>query len=157
MNRIISTVSAGQMSILRALLLILVVWLAAYAPAYAHGAKIDYQVRTTIDITATYDSGEPMAEAQVSVFSPDDPQNPWLTGTCDAEGAFSFAPDPSLPGTWDIQVRQAGHGDIIHVAVGGDSATTAGGLSAVQIIVMAACVLWGFVGTALYFSKRRDD
>ncbi len=45
---------------------------------------------------------------------------PWLTGICDQQGRFSFTPDPDLPGTWDVQVRQAGHGDIIHIPVGAE-------------------------------------
>ena len=159
MNRIMN---CGRENRLRAALVslgVIALLLISTSPAYAHGAKIEHRVSTTIDIIATYDSGEPMAKAQVSVFAPHDPQTPWLTGMCDAEGKFSFSPDPALPGTWDIQVRQAGHGDIIHVDVGGDRATAggAGNFSAVQIVVMAACVVWGFIGTALYFSKRRAD
>jgi nickel transport protein len=157
MNRITNYNRMGRSHVGLALLLMSILLLVSYAPAYAHGAKIDYRINTTIDITATYDSGEPMAQAQVSVFAPDDPQTPWLTGTSDAEGKFSFSPDPAKPGTWDIQVRQAGHGDIIHLPIGGDSASTgaSGSFSTAQIIVMAACVVWGFIGTALYFSKRR--
>jgi nickel transport protein len=125
--------------------------------AYAHGAKIDYTVNMTIDIVAKYDTGEPMGGAQVVVYAPDDPSNPWLTGVCDDEGRYSFTPDTSMPGTWSIQVRQSGHGDIVHIPIGEDTAVTgsAGGYTVLQIVLMAVCGIWGFVGTALYFSRRR--
>ena len=124
--------------------------------AYAHGAKIVYTVNVSIDIVASYDNGEPMAGAQVVVYAPDDPSSAWLTGVCDDEGCFSFTPDTSKPGTWDIQVRQSGHGDIVHIPIGEDTVATGGGggYTVLQIVLMAVCGIWGFVGTALYFTRR---
>lgn len=123
--------------------------------AHAHGARIEYRLSTALEIVATYDTGEPMADGQVTVYAPDDPATPWLTGVCDEEGRFAFTPDPGKPGTWDVQVRQAGHGDIVHIAIGEGVAGLGGGaLSAAQIVLMAACVIWGFVGTALFFVSR---
>ena len=125
--------------------------------ARAHGVNIEYNESVEVEIFAAYDTGDPMAGAQVSVYAPDEPTTPWLTGTCDEEGRFSFTPDTSRPGTWDVQVRLAGHGGIIHIPVGeGNEATDkTGGFSPMQIGVMSACVVWGSVGTALYFSRRR--
>ena len=129
-----------------------------YTPAFAHGAKIEYTVATTINLTAMYDSGEPMSGAQVTIYAPDDLKTPWLTGACEENGNFSFMPDPSKPGVWDVQVRQAGHGDMVHIAVGEGGGAMSGstGFSPLQIIIMAACVIWGFVGTALFFSRKRQ-
>ena len=124
---------------------------------YAHGVRIQYAVDMTVEILAAYDSGEPMAGAQVSVYAPDEPSTPWLTGACDNEGRFSFMPDTSKPGTWAVQVRLAGHGGIVHIPIGESSATAGGvgGYTPLQIVLMAVCVIWGSVGTALYFSRRR--
>ena len=125
--------------------------------AYAHGARIDYTVDMEIDIIATYDSGQPMAGAQIVVYAPDDLSTPWLTGVCDEEGRFSFTPDSSRIGTWDVQVRQAGHGDIIHIPVG-EGTTASGssdGYSVGQIALMSVCGIWGIAGTALYVLRRR--
>ncbi|MBK8988752.1 MAG: carboxypeptidase regulatory-like domain-containing protein [Chloroflexi bacterium] len=131
------------------------VWLlAGTATAAAHGAKIEYSLDTVIQIQARYDSGEPMGGGQVVVYAPNDPATPWLTGVADENGRFTFTPDPALPGTWDVQVRQAGHGDIIHIPVGGGSQAAAAGYTTPQIILMSASVVWGMVGTALYFSRR---
>ena len=125
--------------------------------AYAHGVIIEYTVDVAIEVVAMYDNGEPMAGAQVVVYAPDDPSTPWMTGVCDDKGRFTFVPDASKPGTWDIQVRQAGHGGMVHISIGeGMLATTeTGGFGVLQIVLMSACVIWGFVGTALYFSRRR--
>ena len=142
-------------------LLAAVFWLAVMLllplTAYAHGVIVDYTVDTAIKIVARYDTGEPMAGAQVVVYAPDDPATPWLTGVCDDEGCFTFTPDASKPGTWVVQVRKAGHGGMVHIPVGGGVAATAGagGFSVLQIVLMSACVIWGFVGTAFYFWRRR--
>ena len=137
---------------------VLVLGLLLPAPALAHGVNIQYSSDIEITVVAKYDSGEPMAGAQVAVYAPDDLTTPWLTGVCDNEGRFSFTPDSSIPGTWDVQVRLAGHGGMIHIPVGGDSAVSSGGVggySYLQIGLMAACVIWGSIGTALYFRRRR--
>jgi nickel transport protein len=136
---------------------VLVLSLLLPAQALGHGVNIQYSNDTEITVVAKYDTGEPMAGAQVTVYAPDDPTTPWLTGVCDDEGRFSFTPDASKPGTWDVQVRLAGHGGMIHVPVGEGTATSGGigGYSYLQIALMAACVIWGCIGTALYFRRRR--
>lgn len=129
-------------------------------PTYtlAHGVNIQYTSEIEIVIIARYDTGTPMAGAQVTVYAPDNPSTPWLTGVCDDEGRFSFTPDTTMPGTWDVQVRLAGHGGMVHIPFGeGDTATGGiGGHSYLQIALMAACVIWGSLGTALYFRRRRQ-
>lgn len=124
----------------------------------AHGVNIQYTSDIEIIIVAKYDTGAPMAGAQVAVYAPDEPSDPWLTGVCDDEGRFSFTPDVSRPGIWDVQVRLAGHGGMVHIPVGEGTATTGGvsGYSYLQIALMAACVIWGSLGTALYFWRRRQ-
>lgn len=141
-------------TLLLALLLLALVTLAGGVSA--HGARISYTVDLTVNLVAAFDSGEPMANAQVTVYSPVDPATPWLTGETDAEGRFSFVPDAVPPGTWDVQVRAAGHGDIVHIPLGaGAAASGTTGYTGSQIILMAGCVVWGCVGTALYFSRGR--
>ena len=126
------------------------------ATVFAHGASIEYIINISVELRATYDSGEPMAGAQVVVYAPDDPSTPWQTGVCDEDGRFTFTPESSKPGTWDVQVRQAGHGDIVHVPVGTGMPTAGGtGFAPLQMVLAAAVGIWGFVGTALFFSRRR--
>jgi len=147
-----------KLRVIAAIIGILALGLVVPTKAYAHGVNIEYTSNVEIEVVAAYDTGEPMSGAQVVVYSPDDSSTPWLTGVCDDEGRFSFIPDTSKPGIWDIKVRLAGHGDIIHIPVGEDSVPTGGigGYTTLQIGLMAACVVWGSVGTALYFSRRRQ-
>lgn len=132
----------------------LLVLLTLVTTVFAHGAAINYKIESTVHINATYDSGDPMSEAQVAVFSPEDKQNPWLVDVTDEEGNFSFVPDMSMTGEWDVQVRQAGHGDLIHINLG-ETEGSDGAFSVAQIVVMSLSILWGLVGTALYFMKGK--
>jgi len=154
--------------------LLLLPALALAAPVTAHGSNISYTTGPAVALVAQFDNGEPMAGAQVTIYAPDDPVNPWMTGTCDAEGRFTFMPDPDRPGNWEVQVRQSGHGDIVVIPVGAGMATAAGmgegvaryapvmqpvggvgGYTPLQLLVMGASVVWGCVGTALFFINRK--
>ena len=125
--------------------------------ALAHGANIE--VGRGFQIRATYDNGEPMDNAQVLVYAPDNLEEPWQEGSTDDEGRFTFVPDPQQPGNWEVTVRQAGHGDIATIPVGGsassDAANVEASLSPVQQWVTIGAVIWGFVGTALFFSRGK--
>lgn len=142
--------------------------------AIAHGAKLDYQTVSAIEVIATYDNGDPMVEAQIAVYTPEDPNTPWLTATTDDQGRFTFTPDPNLAGNWEVSVRQAGHGDIVAIPVGTEmAAAEAGsaestqvapmvakrnreaGYTVPQIVLMGAAGIWGFIGTALFFSRSK--
>ena len=134
-------------------------------PVFAHGANIEYRETPGITIQAKYDDGTPMANAQVIIYAPGDRANPWLQGTTDKTGNFSFIPDttPENRGDWDIKVRQSGHGHITTIPISGKSAANtdtddevalSSGYSFPQKWIMAAAVGWGFVGTALFFSRK---
>lgn len=133
----------------------------AASPVLAHGAMIEGSVVPAIAVRAAYDTGEPMARGQVSVFAPSDPARPRLTGVSDDDGRFSFVPDPGEEGVWAVQVRQAGHGAIVHVRVdaagaeAGPSPATTAGADPLQRAIMAGAVVWGFIGTALFFWRGR--
>lgn len=126
--------------------------------AQAHGAHIQSRTASAVEIQASYDSGEPMAEAQVQVYAPGAPQTPVFTGVTDEAGRYVFVPDQ--PGDWEIAVRQAGHGDIQVVPVAAEGGLAEGftndaGLTSVQRVIVAGAVTWGCVGTALYFWRGK--
>ena len=136
-----------------------VMWLLAAGPAAGHGAFVDVTGVPAVAVDARYDTDEPMAEAQVAVFAPDDPTRPWRVGQTDQAGRFVFVPDDRA-GRWAIQVRQAGHGAMGYIEVGADAAagiiessTAAPGPDLLQRLLMVACVAWGCIGTALYFRR----
>ncbi len=143
------------MRTIRVTILVLLVALIFPGMALAHGVQITHQEEKTIEITAAYDSGEPLSEGQVSVFAPDNRSTPWITGQCDQEGRFVFTPDSSKPGVWDVQVRKAGHGGMIYINVA-EPVVADKGYTTPQIILMVASVTWGFIGTALYFRRRKS-
>jgi nickel transport protein len=133
--------------------------LVAPAIARGHAAVVHVESRGAVVVTARYDGGEPMARAQVRVFAPNHPAEPWLHGVTDADGRFMFVPD-AWTGRWSVQVREAGHGAIAHVMVTEATATEAIRItsshdrSLPQTLAMAASVVWGCIGTALYFRRR---
>ncbi len=131
--------------------------LAAPVPALSHAALVTAETATAIRLQAGYDTGDPMAHAQVRIYAPDDPARPWGQGVTDREGGFEFIPDP-LPGRWSVQVRQAGHGAMAYVEVGAAgpvSLSTATRPDRVQQAVMVALVAWGALGTALFALRKR--
>jgi len=148
--------------------------------ADAHGVKIEYEATQAIEIQAKYDTGKPMSNAQVTVYSPEQSSTPWLTGTTDENGNFAFAPTPSKTGNWTVKVRQVSHGDIINIAVvdtedkvatsitteTGDNKpknqqmmiqSTTPSFTPLQTILMGASGVWGFVGTALFFQRSGNQ
>lgn len=148
-----------------------IAWQSRSEMALAHGVNIQYRTTEAIAIDAAYDSGEPMSNAQVTVYAPNDPATPWLQGTTDDKGRFIFAPDTA--GNWAVRVRQAGHGNLINVSIAdGNTASEPaisddraagvnvyrtssnnGGLNPWQTGLAIASGIWGFVGTALFFSR----
>lgn len=152
----------------------LFVAVAALAPrgVVAHGADVVVTVSRKVEVSlhavveATYHSGRPMAGAQVTVFAPGAPEQPWLMGECDERGRFEFAPPVDRAGVWDIRVVQRGHGGRVAVEVAGEGeqagpstvraeASSVAHLTVLQRTVMAASAVWGLIGTALFFIRRR--
>ncbi|PZV04654.1 MAG: hypothetical protein DCF32_11995 [Leptolyngbya sp.] len=143
-------------------------------PAIAHGVTVEHRQVSSVEISAQFETGEPLANAQVVVYTPDNPAEPWQQGTTDDQGQFSFTPDATQPGRWEVVVRQAGHGVVTTVPVADpDSASSASdpgteaesepnslispstGLSPVQQGITIGSVIWGFIGTALFFARGK--
>ena len=107
-----------------ALGLLLSVWLAFgnASAAWAHAVQTDYFVdlfaaELALEFTASFSTGEPMAEAAVLVYTPAAREPPWATSQTDAAGHYTFKPDPEQAGDWRIEFKQGGHEDIRIVPV----------------------------------------
>ena len=134
-------------------------------PAIAHGAKANYKITSSIEIQAKYDSGQPMKNAQVTIYSPTDPNQPWTKGLTDEKGYFWFTPDYSQAGYWEVKVRQAGHGALISIPIESNVNNNFQNpkvvknnlqeFSPLQKGLMIASVIWGCVGTALFFYRSK--
>ncbi len=139
---------------------------AAIAPvATAHGALVEYKAintpsGTAVQVVAKYDTDEPMREAQVSIYHPDQPQTPWLTGQTDANGYFEFTPDQG--GNWDIKVRHAGHGALVTMEWPPETALAAKELTALGSSAQGGLPQWlglglgvaGCLGGAWFMMRR---
>jgi len=143
--------------------LALIATLLASEVAMAHAAFVEARTVPGVLIEAAYETGEPMAQAQVTVYGPTDPARPAMTGLTDEYGVFGFVPTPGETGSWAVQVRQAGHGAMAHVRVEGSSdASTihepsSSPVTGLQRLIITAAVIWGFIGTALFFTRRRPS
>jgi nickel transport protein len=92
------------------------------APAWAHAVQTDYFVdlfasELQLEFAATFSTGEPMAEANVTVYAPEDRETPWEESLTDEAGHYTFKPDETLVGDWRIEFKQEGHEDIRIVPV----------------------------------------
>lgn len=139
------------------------------SPVLAHGLTVEHRQVSSIELEARFETGEPMANAQVLVYAPSKPSDVWQQGTTDNQGRFSFAPDPDQPGLWEVMVRQAGHGVLTTIPVAaatsdpGTEAETGSNslispntsLSSVQRSITIGSVIWGFIGTALFFARGK--
>lgn len=152
-------------NILSLTLLTLLAITGGISPGMAHGVKINSRSSQAIEIEAMYDSGEPMSNGQVTIYAPDEPSTPWLEGTTDDRGRFLFMPDLEKSGNWEVKVRQAGHGNLISIAIEESadsnnsvivSHNSGSNYSPIQTTVMIASIIWGCVGTALYFSQKKS-
>jgi len=154
--------------------------------ALAHGVEVEHRRVSSVEVQARFETGEPMANAQVLVYAPNDPSAIWQQGTTDDQGRFNFVPDETLTGNWEVMVRQAGHGAIATVPVAGgqpaasdsegDAEIASEGnsapgaeaesdsnslispsttLSPVQRGITIGSVIWGFIGTALFFNRGK--
>lgn len=151
--------------------------MATATAATAHGANITIKDVRAYEIEAVYDSGDPMAKAQVSVFGSENPQVPVDTGITDEQGRWVWI--AKQPGNWTFQVRQAGHGGLADLEVfaqgegvdlvspdgaTADDSASSQALAAHQTRGSAASpmprwiaigsIVWGAIGTALFFSRR---
>ncbi len=125
--------------------------------AFAHGVYADEATGTAVIVKVQYDSGDPMMYAAVKVFFPDDKKTEYMNCRTDRQGTFAFVPNQK--GEWSYTVNDGmGHGVSKSIAVTDDftiEKPASGGMTLVQKVIAALCVIWGAVGTALYWKSRR--
>lgn len=126
---------------------------------FAHGTQYEIIYPKEVTIQAKYNSGLPMSVCQVLFYKPLQEKASFETMT-DLNGLFSFIPSES--GTWICKVRdQEGHGLRINLNIGKDLRLMDAQnhhhqhFSLAQKIIMSFCIIWGLVGTALFFQARK--
>jgi nickel transport protein len=92
--------------------------------ASAHGvAATAINAGAVAAVEMLYNTGEPMAYAEISVFSPSSPDKEVIAGFADRNGRYAFVPDED--GEWRVEAADGlGHKSIITVnhAIGADIA-----------------------------------
>ena len=124
---------------------------------FAHGT--DYEVYTNgiVGIKAMYDTGVVMENSSVLIFAPNE-VDVFLETVTDKNGFVCFKPDRS--GTWILQVRGDGvHGMRINLNIDENMLIMKeedNSAEYVQKIIMAICVVFGLIGTALFFKTKKE-
>lgn len=76
--------------------------------AFAHLVETNYQARfDNFEIQTTFSSGEAFPDAPVTVYSPENPDEPLFVGHTDKDGKFSFKPDIAKEGNWMVEIGEA--------------------------------------------------
>lgn len=134
----------------KAIIFLLVI--APSLPLWSHGSTyIEEKSNNILGVRAFYDSGEPIAQARVLVFAPDESE-PWLETVTDPQGGVAFIPDKK--GEWVLQIRaDGGHG--LRINLNSETTGTSSKTSLVRKIAGSLLVIWGTIGTVLFFQRRR--
>jgi nickel transport protein len=85
--------------------------------ASSPAAAIDLFARHRVTVQFATSEGKPMADTEVRVFAPGEPNRPALTGRTDSEGKFEFGADRD--GLWSAEARNGGEVARATVRVGG--------------------------------------
>ncbi|MEM9771968.1 MAG: hypothetical protein AAF889_10320, partial [Cyanobacteria bacterium P01_D01_bin.73] len=72
----------------------------------------------TLEIQSTFSEIESFPNAPVVVYSPENPDQPWMTGTTDEDGRFAFQPEPGVTGIWSVEIGEDSHWDQLDIPVG---------------------------------------
>ena len=87
------------------------------AKTLAHAMQTNYAFLEKLEFQSVYSNGEPAKNAKVLIYAPNNLDEPWMMGKTDEQGRFSFLPDNSIHGKWEVEFKQEGHEDILMVPV----------------------------------------
>ena len=123
----------------------------------AHGVRC--KITKSLGIQVYFDSGSLVTEAEVKIYAPGNRKTPFLKCKTNLRGEAFFT--PNKVGLWIIVVKDSsGHGLRKDIEVNSNMITSSknSSLDWTRKIIMAICVVWGFIGTALFFvaRKKRD-
>ena len=99
--------------VVRAVLAAIVVACLVPSPA----APLDLFARHQVTVQFATSDGKPMADTEVRVFAPGQPNRPAFTGRTDSEGKFEFGADKD--GFWSAEARNGDEVARVMIRVGG--------------------------------------
>ena len=87
----------------------------------AHQVQTNYIINSqsgnSLQLRTTFSNGQPLKGAKVTVTSPNQPYRIRTVGKTDSQGRFTFVPDQSVSGDWEVNIKREGHQDILTVPV----------------------------------------
>ncbi len=131
---------------------------------FAHGLFHELRQDGAVTVHLKNQDGVPARNVPVKVYAPGNDKDEYQSGKTDKNGTFSFRPDSA--GEWKLRVGDnAGRaitintliGDTVLLARGGESRGSEQGHAMPwwQQLLMAAAIIWGFMGFFLFFQNRR--
>ncbi len=131
-------------------------WLLGTGTVFPHETHHSVRMGKAVIIAAEHEHDDPMSFAAYKIYAPGGGTTEFQNGRTDSNGRLAFV--PNVPGEWRVKIGDGmGHGADVAVKVTPEMTiqeTVQGGLHVWQKILMAASVVWGALGTALYFRKR---
>ncbi|MBV5259484.1 hypothetical protein FLX56_13760 [Synechococcus moorigangaii CMS01] len=90
----------------------------------AHAIETNFQVHfDNLELRATFSDGAAFPNAPVTVYSPENPDEPVMIGRTDENGTFNFQADTAMAGDWTVEIGSVedNHWDrlIVPVQAGG--------------------------------------
>ena len=93
--------------------------------AHAHAITTDYRLLfeqpdqpSQLEIQSSFSEIEAFPNAPVLVYSPENPDEPWMIGRTDENGKFTFEPEPGVTGIWSVEIGEDSHWDQLYIPVG---------------------------------------
>jgi hypothetical protein len=128
------------------------VLVAVFAGVVAESRALAFDLFATHEVTAQFATadGKPMANAEVRVFAPGEPQTPEETGRTDADGKFVFGADRD--GLWTAEARTKSEVARVMIRVGGPAQQQR--QSRTPLIVVLGGLL-GLLGLAVWYRILR--
>lgn len=127
--------------------------------SYSHGIHYEILKDNIIGIEVKYEDGVPLGEQPVRVFSPDNKSKAYIKSKTNHLGRYYFKADKK--GDWIVIVQDAaGHAVRVNVRVEKDEVKVKNQSNAIdpfQKIIMSLSIIWGLIGTALFFYRNKKN
>ncbi len=130
---------------------------------YAHGLFHEIRQDGAVTVRLKYHDGDPARNVPVKVYAPGNDKTEYQSGKTDKNGTFSFFADAA--GEWKVKVDDGvGHGitikapidDTMLLARAHENTGHGHAMPWWQQLLMAAAIVWGFMGFFFFFQNRRS-
>ena len=124
---------------------------------FSHGVSTKIIKKGIVGIRFAYEGGNAFSNVKVKIYSPDDASKPFIVTSTDTAGYVYFA--PTKKGEWIVVAKdEGGHAKRVNLNIDDSfsvQSKSAGEMTPLQKLIMGLAVVWGFIGTALFFKGRK--